>query len=160
MKQLLIAALAAMTLAGCGPVNTDKFVSTAATAGKFEIETSELAVTKSARNDVKQFAQEMITDHKAAADKLNAAVVASGRPAPSATLDADHARRLDQLKALSGDDFDKLYISQQLNAHEEAVDLFSKSGEEGPLKQFAKEMLPTLETHLSHVRGLNATPTT
>jgi putative membrane protein len=151
-------------LGGCdSPANTEKFISTAAAAGEFEIAASKLAVTKASIPDVKLFAQQMITDHEAAAEALKAAAMKAGRAAPTAGMDEEHARQVEELKTASGPAFDKLYVEQQLKAHEDAVALFtaySKSAEGGPVKQFAEETLPTLEKHLTHVRGLNATPTT
>jgi putative membrane protein len=106
----------------------------------------------------------MISDHEAAAEKLSAAAIASGRmPVPAAMNDAQ-TRKLEELKLAAGPDFDKLYIEQQLKAHEEAVALFSNyaaaNGDDDNIRRFAKETLPLLEAHLSHVRGLKATPMT
>jgi putative membrane protein len=166
MKRWLIVALfGAMSLAGCDRAeDTDKFLASAATAGKFEIEAGRVALAKATNQDVKLFAQQMVSDHEAAGEKLGAAAIASGRmPPPSAMSDAE-TRKLDELKRTAGADFDKLYVEQQLKAHEDAVKLFSRyadaGGDDGPIHRFAKETLPTLEAHLSHVRGLKATPIT
>jgi putative membrane protein len=166
MKRWLITALfGALSLAACArPPDTDKFLNSAAEAGQFEIEASRLASMKATNQDVKLFAQQMISDHEAAAEKLSAAAIASGRmPVPAAMNDAQ-TRKLEELKLAAGPDFDKLYIEQQLKAHEEAVALFSNyaaaNGDDDNIRRFAKETLPLLEAHLSHVRGLKATPMT
>ena len=120
-------------------------------------------MTKASIPDVKLFAQQMITDHEAAAEEFKAAAVKAGRGAPASDIDEEHARKVEDLKTASGPAFDKLYVEQQVKAHEDAVALFtaySKSAEEGPVRKFAEETLPTLEKHLTHARGLNATPTT
>ena len=39
-------------------------------------------------------------------------------------LDERHKKLIDDLTAVSGEDFDKTYADQQVNAHKKAVDLF------------------------------------
>jgi putative membrane protein len=166
MRQWFIPALlGALILAACDRApDTEKFLTTAATAGQFEIEASRIAATKATHQDVKAFAGQMISDHESAAQRLSAAAIESGRMPPPAGLDDRQKRKLEELRLSSGQDFDKLYVEQQLEAHEEAVALFSdytkSNGDDGPIGRFAKETLPTLEAHLSHVRGLKATPIT
>jgi putative membrane protein len=154
-----------MSLAACDPgADTDKFLTIAATAGQFEIEASRIAASKATHQDVKAFAGQMISDHEASAQKLSAAAIESGRMPPPAGMDDRQKRKLEQLRLSSGQDFDKLYVEQQLESHEEAVALFSdytkSNADDGPIVRFARETLPTLEAHLSHVRGLKATPMT
>jgi putative membrane protein len=62
---------------------------------------------------------------------------------------------LDQLQAAKGKDFDTLYLDMQVQAHLEAIALFrtyAGSGDDQTVVGFAKETLPSLETHLSHVK--------
>jgi len=166
MKWWLGAVLSgSFVLAACERVpDADQFLSSAAAAGRFEIEAARIAASKATHQDVKAFAGQMASDHEAAAQKLSAAAIASGRMPQPADMDEAQTSKLEELKLSSGPDFDRLYVDQQLKAHEEAVHLFSKyieaNGSEDPIGRFATETLPILEAHLSHVRGLKATPMT
>lgn len=133
------------------------FVPTVAASNQFEIESSQLALDRSADGSIKRFAQRMVTDHNMAADKFEKALADAEIAMPPQKLDAKHQAILDQLEAASGDAFDKAYIEAQYNAHTEAVELFRafvKDGDTPRLKAFAADVLPTLEGHLNHVKDL------
>lgn len=133
-----------------GAVKTAKnFVPMAAVGNTFEIESSNLALTKSTNENVKAFAKKMVDDHSDAAMKMKQAVEDTGLTVPTG-LDAKHKEHLDQLSAADGSEFDRMYVTMQQAAHEEAVTLFSaysENGEDGPIKAFASETLPTLQEH-------------
>ncbi|WAP68165.1 DUF4142 domain-containing protein [Jiella pelagia] len=136
----------------------ENFVPMAAVSNSFEIETSNLALTKSQDEDVRGFAQTMADDHSTAAMKMKQAVQESetGLAVPTG-LDARHQELLNQLSAADDSEFDAMYVTIQRQAHEEAVALFtaySQNGEEGPIRIFAANTLPTLEKHLSMVKDM------
>jgi putative membrane protein len=160
-KFALTAAFAGtVALAGCaGPVKDDKvtdFVQKASIANLFEIKTSQLALQRAINPDVKTFAQEMITDHTKAGSELKAALQTDHSPAqPATTLDDAHQKMLDDLTAAAPDAFDDKYIDIQTKAHDEALSLFkdyADGGKDGPVRQFATETLPVLQTHKDHVK--------
>jgi putative membrane protein len=65
-------------------------------------------------------------------------------------MDSSHQGKLDKLKALTGADFDKQYVSDQQGAHKDAVDLFeryAKGGENADLKAWAGKTVPALKHH-------------
>ena len=137
------------------------FVDGATIGNQFEIFSSQLALQKSQNDNVKQFAQQMIDDHTAAATKLNTTLASMNTTAPQApqNLDSKHQKMLDKLKDASSSDFDKLYIKDQVKAHDEAVTLFhdySKHGDNDALKSFASDTLPTLKEHQEKVDQLKS----
>src|SRR3954452_3520773 len=69
-------------------VNATEFVNKAANSNMFEIQSSQLALTKTQDKRLRDFAQRMITDHTQAGDKLKAA--AQGQTIPT-SLDQEHA---------------------------------------------------------------------
>jgi putative membrane protein len=159
MPRLLLAAALIILVAGCSKApSRSEFADTAQKAGTFEVESSKAAQTRATREDVKSFAGKMIKDHTAAGDQLKAAAVKDGVTLPaSATLDDKPADKLRRLQEAKGEDFDSLYISEQRDAHDDAVSLFSKyskNGEAGALKDFAAATLPVLEEHQSHIKSL------
>jgi len=128
------------------------FINAAGQAGLVEIRTSEMALEKGKNADLKTFAQKMIDDHKAAAEKLKAAASAAGLMAPPETLDDFHMRRINDLVETDGDeDFDADYAALQVDAHSDALKTFEDYSKDtdavSQLKMFADETLPTLTAH-------------
>ncbi|MDX8514112.1 DUF4142 domain-containing protein [Mesorhizobium captivum] len=142
-------------------VDTQTFVTTVPNANEFEIQSSKLAEEKSASADVKAFASQMIADHAKAGEDFKAAMsqgqtTASIKPAWPA-LQPKEQHLLGELKSASGKDFDQKYIRMQLDAHKDAVALFStyaKSGDDPAMKEFAKKTLPVLKMHEKHAKEL------
>ena len=72
-------------------------------------------------------------------------------------LDAKHQKLIDDLNAASNADFDKTYAKQQVDGHQEAVDLFNsyaKKGDNAALKAFAQKTLPVIQQHLDAAKKL------
>lgn len=149
----------AILLAACGAPSNDEFVAKAEEAGDFEIGSSRLAKSKSQDPAVREFADQMISDHTAAAEKLRAVAHLQGVGSDKArSLSPAHQADMGKLENATTAEFDALYIDQQTKAHEEAVSLFKGYAEDGNdtrLKQFAAQTLPILERHLAHVSALD-----
>ena len=136
------------------PVTAAEFVNKATNSSLFEIQSSQLAQQKSQNNRVREFAQKMVQDHTAAADRLKAA--AQGQTVPT-SLDPQHSTVLQQLQSASRADFDRRYVQHQLTGHEEAVtlfDQFAQGGDHPQLKQFAQQTLPSLREHFQMAQQL------
>lgn len=72
-------------------------------------------------------------------------------------IDARQADMLNQLASTSGTRFDRLYGRMQVAAHQEAVAMYSayaQTGTDPSLRNFAAQVLPTLEMHLAMARRL------
>ena len=134
------------------------FVNKVAISDMFEIQSSQLALSKQPDNDTKPFAQRMVTDHQKTSKELKSLVDGGKVKAalPSA-LDAEHQKMLDDLKAKSGKDFDQSYDQIQVKAHQDAVALFeayAKEGDNADLKKWAAATLPHLKQHLKMTQKL------
>lgn len=142
-------------------MKTQEFVQKVATANQFEITSSQLALQKTDTPAVRQFAQQMITDHTKADNDFKQAVVESGMDLTvPATLDEAHQKTMMELQKTSGVDFDDQYIKAQMIAHDEAVMLFrtyAENGENKALQKFAEATLPALEQHQAHIMNLDKT---
>jgi putative membrane protein len=140
-------------------ISTQEFVSKVAISDMMEIQSSQLALAKSPDEDTKPFATKMVADHQRTSKELKA-LIESGKvkaKLPTA-LDADHQKKLDDLKAKTGKDFDRAYDQMQVSAHEDAVALFeaySKSGDNADLKAWAAKTLPHLQDHLAQAKKLH-----
>jgi len=180
--RFILAAAAAFALAACGQqattTDTDladdmtqtqpdmaaanmEFAQTAAAAGAFEVQSSQLAASRAQLQTVKDFAQRMITDHTAAGQQLTGVATAAGMTAPSPQLTDQQQAAINNLTSLNGEAFDDAYLDAQVEAHENAVSAFQTylaNAQAGPLRDWAQQTLPTLQQHLADVRALeNAT---
>jgi len=162
VKHILLAATAVIALStpAMAGTSTKEFVHDAPIANQFEIDSSNIALQKSTSDDVKQFAQQMITDHTAAGNNFKSAATSGGvNTADIPTgLDEKHQKMIDKLNKEDAKDFDDLYIKDQQKAHKEAIKLFkdySKDGDNASLKTFAGNTLPTLEHHQDMIKPLD-----
>jgi len=107
-------------------------VNKVAISDMFEIQSSQLALSKEADADTKPFAEKMVQDHQKTSSELKGLVEGSMVKLTLPTrLDAEHQQMLNELNAKSGKDFDQTYDQIQVKAHRVAVALFeaySKSG--------------------------------
>lgn len=157
MKQMLAGAVLAAVAATVALAATsgEEFVKKAAHSGKFEVESSQLALDKSQDQDVRDFAQEMIEDHEKANAELKTVAQQANLNVP-AEMDRAHKEKLDRLENADAD-FDSLYKTMQLEGHEKAVELFQTYAEEGDnqaLRRFAEKTLPTLKEHKENIEAL------
>jgi putative membrane protein len=138
-------------------VDDKKFLKDAAMGGMTEVELGKLATQKASRDDVKQFGQKMVDDHTKANDQLKELASKESIEIPAA-LDSKHQSRIDKLSKLSGADFDKAYIKDQLKDHQTDVREFSAEAQGGTdpnIKTFASNVLLTLQEHLQMAKNLN-----
>lgn len=136
-----------------------------AQANMAEIEAAKLAQQKSNSEQVKNFAQKMIDDHTKASEQLQQLAQAKNVTLPT-QLDAKHKAEIDKLASLSGDKFDKMYMSRGgVRDHRQAHALLSrieKNAKDSDLKTLASNMMPTINDHwkmAKEVRGEQTTAT-
>jgi putative membrane protein len=184
MRRHFLIAASALALAACGqqaktdtaeapetaqpPAMTQQaamsaadFIQTVAASDAFEIQSSELAAQRAARQDVKDLAAMMVTAHRQTTQELTQLTSANNLPAPTPQLSALQQTSLSNLRNQSGAAFDDAYLDAQVAAHENGVRAFEQyaaNGEAGPLRDWAQRTLPTLREHLQRAQGLeNAT---
>ncbi|MBW9118117.1 DUF4142 domain-containing protein [Rhizobium cauense] len=140
------------------PPKTEDFITEASASDLYEIEASKLALQRG-DEATKKFAQQMITDHEKTSAELKS-MVESGKVkgSPATALTKDHKEEVDDLAKLEGANFVKEYFDEQVDAHEDAVDLFKRYAEEGDnadLKAWAAKTLPALEHHYKMAKDLD-----
>jgi putative membrane protein len=138
------------------PTDANGFATAVAASDMYEIESSRLAATKSNSTEVKELAGHLITDHQKSTAELKTAA-SQAKVAVTPALDAEKQAMLDQLKAASGADFDRLYLEQQKTAHQKALGLlqsFAQGGDAAPLKAFARKATGVIEGHIEHLNGI------
>ncbi len=144
-----------------------QFMKKAAVGGMAEVELGQLATEKAANDDVKKFGQRMVDDHSKANDQLKQVAANEGVDLPQQLSAKDKALKA-RLSKLSGESFDKAYMTAMVKDHTKDVADFrreSENGQDPEVRNFAKETLPTLESHLTEAKSVapqtgSAAPTT
>lgn len=152
------AAVGATSAATVGAHDTDAFVQNAVEGNMYEIQAAKIAAERSASADVKAFAKMMVTDHTALQNQLQPLITKAGKTAPT-ELDQRRQGFLDNLKAASATDFNKVYLDQQVAAHEETLTLmkgYADNGDNAELKAAAAKTAPKVQAHLDKAKSLQA----
>lgn len=141
------------------PTTAAEFANMAAASDAYEIQSSQMAATKAGAAGVKSFAAMLVKDHqKSTADLKAAAGKASPAMMPAATMNAEQQANLDALKAAAnGADFDRLYLQQQVPAHEKALAMlqgYAAGGDTPAIKDFAAKTAPAVQKHLEEARKM------
>lgn len=138
--------------------DTRSYVRNAAVGDLFEIESSRLALDRSASAEVHDFAEMMVADHSKMSEKLEDAVDRADLAVDIPDeLDSRHQAMLDRLENAGMAEFDQLYAEMQATAHEEAFALHQRYAENGSvpeLRTLAGNAVPVIDHHRTAVRQL------
>ncbi|MFC3629386.1 DUF4142 domain-containing protein [Paracoccus angustae] len=118
-------------------------------AGNFALLSSRMAADKAADAAVKAFAALEVSEQEAVATAFGAA--------PSEQLTAEHAAMMEQLSALSGAEFDNMYLQGQMTGHEQLRALHAGYAQNGsdPRAQGASIVaVPAIDSHMSMLRAI------
>ncbi len=97
-----------------------KFVEHMLMANMAEIQLGQLAAQHAESDDVKAFAQQMVTDHTKANEELKPIAQQLGLQEPT-QLDGKHQKLADKLAKLQGADFDRQYMEAMVDGHKKVV---------------------------------------
>lgn len=140
-----------------GKKNPDsKFMMMMATGGMNEITLSQTAVAKSTNEEIKSYAQKMIDDHTAVGEELKTLASNKGVTLPMEP-DAKHKAMNEKLSAMSGMEFDMMYLKAMVKDHEKTVALLTKesnNGKDADAKALAAKTLPTVQMHLDMAKKM------
>jgi putative membrane protein len=134
-----------------------EFLHEAMKTGNTEIMAAQLAQQKSQDPQVREYAERMIEEHRMNGDKLRQVAREMGYMLPPQVDQLADEEALKPLQEANGEDFDEVYAEAQVEAHEDAIDLYEEHVEEADsdvLRQYAKETLPHLEQHLAMAEKL------
>jgi putative membrane protein len=142
------------------PNDTPGYLSQAGRGDLFEIEASQMELSRGHEPKAKAFADQMIHDHTQSTQMLLAAARQAGVPAaPPTTLDPRHQAMLDTLKAAPTPDFDRIYLQQQMQAHQEAAALhrnYAQNGDTAALRPVAGQIAQVVDHHIRMLADLGA----
>jgi putative membrane protein len=132
------------------------------TANQVDIDAGKLAQSKSTSQEVKAFAQRMVTDHtgvnKSATELVQKLHVTPESNATSKSLQSGGDANLANLKKLSGRAFDKAYVDHEVAYHQSVLDAVDKtlipSAKNAELKALLVKVRPAFVAHLEHAKHL------
>jgi putative membrane protein len=132
------------------------------TADTVDVDYGKLAVKTTKNAEVKAFAETMVRDHTAVNAKATALAKKLGvTPEESATsksLKADGDKMLAKLKAMSGAEFDKAYVDNEVAYHDAVIGVVTKTlipnTKNAELKSLLESAGPIFTSHLEHAKHL------
>jgi len=119
-----------------------------------------MAAGQASRQDVKDYASMLVTDHTADYEQLTVLAAKDGFTMPKG-LDAAHDRMIAPFDKLKGAAFESRYIHEMIVGHTEAIGIYTKEAadaENADLKAYASATLPTLHKHLDGAKALEKKP--
>lgn len=132
------------------------FLKNAANGGMMEVELGKYAEQHAQSPRVKNFGAMMVRDHSKANDELRTLAKNKNFVLPN-TMEDKHNRTISNLQQKTGNDFDKDYIKNMVDDHQDDIDEFKKQAENGDdadLKAFASKILPVLQSHLDSAKSI------
>lgn len=172
IRALLIASAASIALAACAtdgdmaepaaaagdmtPEQRSAYVEMAAASDLYEIQSGQLAASRAQNADIRAFGQMLVEHHRATTEQLSAAATAAGTP-PSPMLMPMQAEMIGELQGANGAAFDRLFIQQQVKAHQMALALhgnYASNGDTPALRTVAAAATPIVRQHLERARSM------
>ena len=163
-KLLVVLILGALTAGTRGGEKNDRpldkdFLVKVATCNNAEIEISKLADKRSNSSQVKDFATMLQKDHKAAQEKLGD-LLKSRKFGVATGLEKESRDEIKRLSGLDGKEFDRAFLQHAITEHKKAISIFenqAKNGKEADVRDYAKDLLPGLQKHLTKAEDLAKT---
>ena len=139
---------------------TSDYIMKAGQSDQFEIQEGQIASSMGRSSSVKSFGMMMVSAHRKTTATLTKAIGDMGQsPPPPPPLTADQQAQIDQLRGMSGRDFDRTYVSQQIASHEEALKVqadYAKGGSDAKLRHVATNTVPIVKSHLRKLNAMQA----
>jgi putative membrane protein len=134
-------------------------------ANTVDIEAGKLAQSKTKNQKVREFADSMVRDHTAVNNAAVALVTKLGvtpeENDTSRSLTASGEQTRSRLGGLSGKEFDRQYIANEVAYHKLVIDALDKTlipgAQNAELKATLISVRPSLVAHLQHAEQLQAT---
>ena len=134
------------------------------TADQIDINYAKLALSKTRNKQVRDFAQQMITDHTSVQNSVSAlAAKLNVTPADSGTsnsLNAQAQQTMHTLQGLKGKAFEKAYIDNEVAYHQAVINatktVLVPSAQNTELKAALEGATPLFEGHLQHAERVQS----
>jgi putative membrane protein len=140
------------------PLTDEQIAAITDAANSAEIAQAKLAQGKSKDPGIKRFAAMMIKHHGEAKQKQTKLKLKGAESSISTALESDATSTLNALKGDKGADFDKAYISAQVQEHQNVLDTINQkllpNAKNADLRAYLDEIKPRVEEHLKQAKQL------
>ena len=162
---VLIAGAIAQAQTSGAPAPTDPQIAMiAVTADNVDIAYGKLAAEKTSNPKVKEFGELMVRDHtsvnKKATDLAKKLNLTPEESATSRSLKSDGDKMLEKLRGMSGAEFDKAYIDNEVSYHEAVIKTVTETlipnTKNAELKKLLESAGPIFNSHLKHAKELQS----
>jgi putative membrane protein len=143
--------------AAAAALSAPAYLMAAGASDQFEIQSSQIALTKARSGDVRSFAQMMIDHHTRTTADLMAAARRAGVTPPPPALTPDKEAKVAALRNADAASFDAMYMREQVAGHVEALALhqsYAQGGDQAALREAASKTVPIVREHLDRARAL------
>ena len=134
-----------------------KFVDFAAQTDMVEANLGQLASSAASSQEVKDYAQTLVTDHTSDFGQLHQAAQQASLNVPDA-IDAEHDKAMiAPFQKLKGAAFDHRYVQEMVAGHTKAIAIYKKEADDAQnaaIKTYAQTALPVLQKHLDDAKKL------
>src|SRR3982751_6716586 len=137
-------------------MSDQQFLDFAAQTDMMEAHLGQVAQDQATSQNVKDFAQTLVTDHTSDYKQLTEIAGKANLTVPKG-LDAAHDKMIAPLAKLKGAAFDRRFAQEMVSGHQKAITAYqgeAQNGQNADLKAYAAQALPTLEKHLQAARDL------
>ncbi len=149
---------------GGGAPTDPQIVGIVEAADQIDIDYAKLALSKAKNKQVKDFAQQMITDHSAVQKAVfDLAAKLNVTPADSETSNSlkTQAEQITQkLRGLKGKEFEKAYVDNEVAYHEAVINatktVLIPNAQNAELKSALQGAEPLFEGHLQHAQHVQS----
>ena len=129
-----------------------RFVEKIAKISAEDVALSRLAADRASREEVREFARQLIADHEKANSDLS--LLASNK---GVVLPVADRTKLDRWANKKGKDFDEDYLEKMIDGHKDAVDAMessAKKAEDTDVAAYARDHLAAMQEHLRKAKDL------
>ncbi|MFL6447248.1 MAG: DUF4142 domain-containing protein [Bryobacteraceae bacterium] len=153
-----LCSLPALPQSAASGTSDQNFVEFAAQTDMTEAHLGQMAAEQATGQNVKDFAQMLVTDHTNDYKQLATVAGKANIDVPKG-LDAAHNKMIAPFEKSKGAAFDHRYAHEMVLGHEKAIAQYKQESEKGTnadLKAYATQALPTLEKHLQAAKELTS----
>lgn len=141
------------------PATAAEYLAMAAAGDLYEKTSSQMMLeTPQANAELRRFAQEMVEDHTDTTNRLAQAAQRAGVPPPGTPrMTQQQQAMVEQLRAANGAQRDRIYLSQQVQAHQQALALhqaYAQRSDNPALREAAQLTAQAVQDHLQMLQRI------
>ena len=134
------------------PMTTPQYIMTASQSDEIQMQAKSVKLRK--------FGAMMVKDHAKTTDTLHQAIISTGMSVPPPPpMRPDQMQMVAQLQPLNGAEFDKAYLTQQMQSHQAALMVqsnYARSGDVPAIRGAASKAVPIVQAHIAELNQMQA----